>query len=166
MSNILQPISLDANLMKIDPSCSIKVSTEGIKILGAPVGTGDYIKRECDDIMENYSKIIPSVLDLKNIVSVRLLSQCINPRPVYIARTTDPEFNEDSLRIFTKRLEKSFNYVCQDFEANTLTNGKPKNIQDIDDLTVPRKLTKEILSLPKSFGGMGVTRRIRLFAYL
>jgi hypothetical protein len=57
--------TLQNNLLQLPVDCKIKVSTEGIKILGAPVGKKLYVNCECTNIGETSAKIIPHILDFK-----------------------------------------------------------------------------------------------------
>jgi hypothetical protein len=58
--------------------------------------------------MDNYVKIIPLILQLPASIAYILLKSCINPRPIHLLRTVEPELTKDPIKAFDDLIDRGF----------------------------------------------------------
>jgi hypothetical protein len=82
----------------------------GNVIVGVPIGSNDYVTRECTTRIEAMSGSAPNVrnrLDISLQVKFALLTKAVNARPAYLARNVAPLLTEAPLASFDAILQSA-----------------------------------------------------------
>ncbi|XP_062510478.1 uncharacterized protein LOC134186508 [Corticium candelabrum] len=88
---------------------TIHVSSEGIMILGTPIGKREYVARACSTIAEKMNDLCRQLVDLDNVqASMLLLRYCHTTRLNHLARGTSPETLEQAATIHDKQTKSMF----------------------------------------------------------
>ena len=134
----------------------ITPSTTFIKILGTPMGSDGEVIEDTALTMDNYVKIIPLILQLPVSIAYILLKSCINPRPIHLLRTVEPELTKDPIKAFDDLIDRSIHILLKKIEPYA----------DVDILTLDQVRNYEALptqaslvrSLPANDGGVGIRK--------
>jgi hypothetical protein len=111
---------------------------QGNVMVGVPIGSDDYITRECTERIEAMSTSAPSVglrQDLPLQVKFAILTKVINARPAYISRNVAPRLTEAPLASFDAAIQST----VEDIVGSALTGS-----------------SLALLRLPISSGGCGL----------
>ena len=88
---------------------TIPVSSEGIVILGTPIGKREYVARACSTIAEKGNDLCRQLVDLDNVqASMLLLRYCHTTRLNHLARGTCPETLAQAATIHDKQTKSTF----------------------------------------------------------
>lgn len=113
-------------------------SQDGIKILGVPVGNGDYVRTVVQHKLEKASAVLPAIQELEPGLGLSLINQCINVRPIFIARTIIPSVVKDHLMHFDTKIDLCLAKLCKHEQLN--------------------EVSASVRHLPVDRGGIGVRR--------
>ncbi len=114
------------------------VYVQGNVIVGVPIGSDDYITRECTERIEAMSTSAPSVglrQDLSLQVKFAILTKVVNARPAYLSRNVAPRLTEAPLASFDAAIQSA----VEDIVGSALTGS-----------------SRALLRLPISDGGCGL----------
>ena len=137
----------------------VPVSSEGLSVLGCPIGSDNFVKAEAWALLGNYSSIVPLVLSFAPKVAYLLLEQCINKRPNYLLRTVCPWLVEDPAVIFDTRISKAIHsLVAQD----KFLAAPPASLIELDMLPVLIERADAVRALPRTMGGLGIRKAVQL----
>ena len=138
----------------------VPVSSEGISVLGCPIGSDAYVRSEVTLILGKYSAILPLVLQFSAKISYQLLEQCISKRPTYILRSVCPWLVETPAMVFDNRISKAINaFIGQQISANKVP---PSSLLELDNLPMLIERADSVRALPRSMGGLGIRKAVDL----
>jgi hypothetical protein len=143
------------HLNEISLPTDIPRTDEGLIVLGCPVGSVDYIRRESTRIVGKYTEVLPYVLQFPAKIAHVLLSMCINARPNYLTRTAVPWATDQATTLFDTRISKSINSILG-FSPNP--SQPPVNLNELDSSPVLESVSDRVRSLPISMGGLGMRK--------
>ena len=130
---------------------SIPHAREGLSFAGAPVGTIAFAAAFCAGRVATHHARIDSLVDLAlraddAQAGVRLLHQCLVPRPWYLLGCAPPEATAEAARLSDERLLGAWCRLTGVAEAEL--DGLPP-------------LDRLLLHLPRRFGGLQLRRALR-----
>ena len=114
------------------------VNNKGLKLLGIPIGTDDYIKKEATNIFSSLTKILNLISKLDSIHAIKLLRFCISARPTYFLRCIHHTLSLDSSVKFDQEVHDCLLKILHSPEE-LLTQYQ-----------------KNIIHLPIKLGGLGL----------
>ena len=95
---------------------------DGIKILGGPIGgalsgpagraesfAGEFAASQ----LEKYAEVIPHLRHLAPTIAFALLTTCVNARPTYLARTTEPDAFKPAATTFDDAVDVGLTHVAE-----------------------------------------------------
>jgi hypothetical protein len=138
----------------------VPVSSEGISVLGCPIGSDAFVNSEVSLILGKYSAILPLVLQFSSKIAYQLLEQCISKRPTYILRSVCPWLVTTPAKLFDQRISKAINsFITQQDSALKLT---PSSLLELDCLPNLIERADAVRALPRSMGGLGIRKALDL----
>jgi hypothetical protein len=66
------------------------VDREGIRVVGAPVGTQAFINEFLEEKMSEYATVLPKLKKLRRTCAIPLLRSTYMPIPIYLSRVIRP----------------------------------------------------------------------------
>jgi len=84
---------------------------EGVMILGAPVGTEEYVREAVSATVERQSGVLKLVHHLPPDVAVAVVHTAVNQRPMQLTRQMDPDVMERPLHIFDTSVDACLSLV-------------------------------------------------------
>ena len=117
---------------------NLPVDQCGILILGSPIGTEAFVKRELDKKLHEEVEFLDRIALIPNIqVSWLLMYYCGSPRATYLLRTTPPT-------------------LCQDYanKRDAMIRKKLAKILNLTETSLDRKAGQ--IHLPGRLGGLGL----------
>lgn len=137
---------IGANATHLQGQLPITTLVDGDIVLGNPVGTIEYRQRICAELVETYTKSLPTLqsLQLSPVVAFNLIKSCINSRVTFLSRVQDLQGIE-WLEPFDIAIDSAVFQVAQHYP--TAANAEAR-----------RALSATIRSMPLPLGGMGIAR--------
>jgi hypothetical protein len=142
-----QKCNLLSNIEPEEPLNGVQFSSEGIILLGTPIGTTEYVDSSTHTLFEDMLSPVPSIQEFSLDVAFPLLQACVNLRPQYALRTTPPWILENHCRFFDDTMDNALAYLIND------------NRPFPDD-----SYARTIRGLPVKLGGLGI-RRTSVISY-
>ena len=134
----------------------VPISSEGISVLGCPIGSDEYVSSEVSKILGKYSAILPLVLQFPGKVAYQLLEHCICKRPTYLLRSVCPWLIHNPASLFDMRISKAINsFIVQ---QDTPLNTPPSSLAELDALPSLIDRADVVRSLPRTMGGLGIRK--------
>ena len=78
---------------------------DGVKILGAPLGTSTYVDGVVSDTLERYGSVLERLSSLSPDVAVAIAHTAVNQRPMQLTRQLQPDMMESHLHGFDTRMD-------------------------------------------------------------
>jgi hypothetical protein len=79
---------------------TVQVANDGIEVLGSPVGSLQFVRDKTSARFEGYLRTSNMIQFLSTTESILLLRQCINAKPQYALRTSDPALIQPVVKSF------------------------------------------------------------------
>ena len=95
--------------MSVPPT--IPVTSEGMKILGVPVGRKEFISQVCVDIAQDGANLCHQLVSLDTQEAMLLLRFCHTPRLFYLARGVQPECLQSAAIIQDQQTRSTFSQL-------------------------------------------------------
>ena len=133
LTHELNAINLDIN----NDKCKwTRKNDEGFIFGGTPIGTAEYRKTTVENLFRDFTAILPmlSMMSPKN--NLKLLTYCVNTRPIYFIRNTPPSINLTACKTFDDEISENLTCLLK----------KP----DLD------QIQKQLRHLPVRLGGLGL----------
>jgi Reverse transcriptase (RNA-dependent DNA polymerase) len=145
-SVIIHNVSADMDLIR---STGYRSTSDGHVLLGAPVGTEEYIKDELENKLRTYTQTVDLITTFPAILAVPLLRSCIASKPNYIMRCLEPNMTAHMAVQFDNIIDKALSTIC-----------------DISTVTF-NKYSSTVRTLPAYLGGIGLSSaaNTRVHAY-
>jgi len=83
------------------------LSVDGMRILGSYVGTDAFIREKIQIALHEDHDICDTIKHLNPITGFHLLQTCVNARPVYLSRTSNPVFIKEFGQRFDDAMDKT-----------------------------------------------------------
>jgi len=94
--NISQPVMFQAPV----------VTNDGLKLLGTPVGTIDFMKQFLAEKLTQQASVLEVISNLDPTLGTTLVRACVNNRPHFLMRTNPPPIARDSATDFDKAVDQ------------------------------------------------------------
>ena len=133
LSHALLNINLEIN---VDKCKWTRLNDNGFIFGGTPIGSENYRKTSIEKLFSDFTAILPllSLLSAKN--NLKLLTYCVNTRPIYFIRNTAPHINLTASTTFDNNISD-----------NLTTLLKKPNLDH---------LQQQLRHLPLRLGGLGI----------
>lgn len=118
---------------------AIPTTSDGIVILGAPIGTDEFCCGKSSDSLEDMLSSLGTITRFHPDVAYLLTAQCVNSRPQHILRSVPPWLLSQAAQAFDRAIDQALQRLCQCTDA----------------LPEPAAI---IRSLPIRSGGLGMRR--------
>jgi hypothetical protein len=119
-------------------SYGMPIETEGVKVLGNPVGSDAHIVKYCEKSLKGMLSSRPMLRRIHPQSALMILKQVLNTQPVYLARVVDYRLIDGLLREFDDGIDEA---LLVDIAGGQATlEGR------------------QLRTLPQSMGGLGIAR--------
>jgi hypothetical protein len=172
LRNLLRDIGLEINFSKckvFSRSSDIRYiqamprgiarSSDGIMILGAPIGINQFVTVEATRAIERYTEVAPLVLSFDPKVAYQLLKLCISTRAGYLLRTVPPQAITEAISIFDSRISKSLRFIIN---GNSGLGLPPEHLGQLDNYDSLPDIPDRVRALPSHMGGIGIRKGIEV----
>ena len=99
-----------------------EISTEGMKMVGAPVGNAGY----CHDFLEKasakYPHFLPRISTMDTQIAMILLRECHLPIYTHLIRMVHPKIMQEYARVLDRQIIKTYNTINNQHDANWTNN--------------------------------------------
>jgi hypothetical protein len=83
----------------------LRITTEGLKVGGAPIGTDDFIRNFTHEALLNFRERLEALPGIDAQVGFGLLRMCVATAPTFLAQVTPPLLTADLFREFDTAME-------------------------------------------------------------
>ena len=138
------------------PPCmyEMKQSSSYMTVLGCPVGRDAEVVHEVSSIIEDFTKILPLIVQLDVQSAFTILSYCINSKPIFLLRAIDPTLIKDSITHFDSLIDSCLSIITSKIKTT------PSLITSIDEIeSYEEKFpirSKLVRKIPTNRGGLGL----------
>lgn len=91
----------------------IPLNSNGINILGTPLGSEAFCRDECASKFRNMSASVKSITKYHPEIAYLLLAQCVNSRPQHLLRSVPPWILAEAALQFDDIIDQAIKVLCQ-----------------------------------------------------